>query len=77
MSTLTHALQARFAGVKKYSHEGTALRKVLHISENVSVLIATPFVGLLYVLTFALVGIGAVFCYGLKAVGMRCRIFNK
>jgi hypothetical protein len=77
MSTLSHAMRMRFAEVKKRSHEDTALRRAFEVSENIALFIATPFVGLLYVLTFTLVGAAAVLCYGLKAFGVRCRIFHR
>lgn len=77
MSTLSHTMKVRFAEVKKRSHEDTALKRVLEVSENIALFIATPFVGLLYALTFTVVGAAAVLCYGLKALGIRCHIFHK
>lgn len=77
MSTLSHAMRLRFAEVKKRSHEDTALRRVLEVSENIALFIATPLVGLLYVLAFTVVGAAAILCYGLKAFGVRCHIFRR
>lgn len=77
MSTLSDTMRVHFAEVKKRSHEDTALRRVLEVSENIALFIAIPFVGLLYVLSFAIVGLVAVFCYGLKAFGIKCRTFHR
>jgi hypothetical protein len=70
-------MRARFADIKKHGHEGTELRRVFELSENIALVLGAPLVGLLYILTFALVGTAALFCYGLKALGVKCRIFHR
>ena len=77
MSTIADTIRTRFAEIKEHTQQHTALRRVFEHTDNIAFLIAAPFIGLLYVLTFAVVGIVAVFCYGLKAFRVRCRIFHK
>ena len=43
---------------------------------NVALFFAAPFFGLGYAVVYAFVGLGAIACYGLKAVGIQCGVFK-
>jgi len=43
---------------------------------SVLLFLVAPFAGLAYVVGYGLIGTAAIFCYGLKAFGVRCGMFR-
>ena len=48
----------------------------LDIVEDVGLFLATPFIGLGFVLFYGIAGLAAIACYGLKAFGVQCGLFS-
>jgi hypothetical protein len=44
--------------------------------QGIALFFAAPFIGLVYLVTYAFIGVGAVLCYGLKAFGIQCGVFK-
>lgn len=75
MTTISQTIAARNfdGGSSGISHgHGTAR----DAAGNVALFIAAPFIGLGYGAVYALVGMGAIACYGLKAIGIQCGVFK-
>ena len=64
MTTATHTMDRHHHGVLP----GRAGEFALFL--------AAPFIGLAFVVFYGTVGLVTVFCYGLKAFGIRCGIFK-
>lgn len=76
MSTIVQTINERHLkerGVsRRFGERGTAVDAL----ENVAFFFLTPLLGLAYAIGYGVVGMAAVVCYGLKALGVSCGVFK-
>ena len=76
MSTIAQTINERHIRGHEVKHRHEERGTLLNSLENVGLFLLTPVIGLGYAVGYGLVGMAAVFCYGLKAFGIRCGVFK-
>lgn len=75
MTTIAQTIAARHLEGKGY-HADEVRRTGGDVLRGVALFFATPFIGLAYAVSYGIIGMAAIACYGLKAFGVQCGIFK-